>query len=93
MNVKSCKCLFDTGLEKGMIVCGITLVVYTHLVIQGDVEFVRVSGSGGGGVVKFVEGVLEDAHLPNVLGRVGLVQQELANAQVRSLSQFDSIGL
>ena len=38
--------------------------------------------------MKFVEGVLEDAHLPNVLGRVGLVQQKLASAQVRSLNSI-----
>ena len=38
--------------------------------------------------MKFVEGVLEDAHLPNVLGRVGLVQQELVSTQVRSLNSI-----
>ena len=38
--------------------------------------------------MKFVEGVLEDAHLPNVLGRVGLIQQELANDQVTPLNSI-----
>ena len=38
--------------------------------------------------MKFVEGVLEDAHLPNVLGRVGLIQKELANDHVTPLNSI-----
>ena len=42
------------------------------VVLEGDVELV---GLGAG--VHLVEGVLQHAHLPHVLGRVRLVQHEL----------------
>ena len=64
------------------------------LVVDGDVELVGdvAVGARVGSAVHFVEGVLEDAHLPHVLGRVGLVQEEL-RAPVVALTLHSEVTL